>query len=1463
MTLAPITDLLQSALALHRQGSVDAAAARYAEVLRADPANADAYYYLATIACQRGRFDEGAELARKAIAAEPRHARAHVLFGRSLHALGRRDEALASFERAIAISPDLAQAHGNRADLLGEIGRHAEAVESYDRAVALAPASIEDWFNRGVALAAMERRDDALASFDRVVAAKPSYVQAHLWRAKLLTELRRGDEALEVLDQVLASAPNFAEAWLGRGNTLTALKRYDEALAAFDRTAAIKSDLAEAWLGRGNVFSARGLYEQAFAAYDKALALNPNLVEAWLGRGNACLLAGQQDLAVEAAGRALELKDSAATRGFFVQSAKLTNFTADGDGRFRGLMLRALSEAWTLPRQLAYGCISLIKLDATVKRCVARVEASWPTRPTRLPRAAPFSASELAALAGDELLRCLLECQPVIDIDLERLLTNIRCVMLAAADDSFDESLLGFYCAVARQCFVNEYVFSVTDAEAEQVQRLRASLEKALAAGEPVPWHWPVIVGAYCPLHVLARSEALLGRTWPQPIEALLVQQIKEPAHERSIAQTIPVLTPIDDSVSRMVRQHYEDKPYPRWVKAGPPAWPPALKDRRPDAPLDVLIAGCGTGLFTIEFARQAPQARILAVDLSVASLSYAKRMAENFGLTNIEFGQADVMELGSLGRDFDFVAASGLLHHLADPWKGWRVLLSLLRPDGIMQVGLYSELARRNIVAAHELIAHRGYRPVAEDIRRCRDEIMALKNGSFLKSVTMWADFFTTNECGTLLFRFNEHRLTLPQIKSFLAANDLEFMGFILDAAVLHRFTTRFPQPEALTDLDLWQAFENQAPQTFAGLYEFSVRKAAAGVRSKPRRDGATAGADFAHAELMEARRLFDLRRYDEALAAVDKALALDPAFAEAWLGRGNILSELKRHDDAGAACDKALALQPEFAEAWLGRGNVWRDLGRYEDALSAYDKALQRKPDLAEAWLGRGNTFHETRRGDEAVAAFDKALALNPALVEAWLGRGNACHELKRGYEALAAYDKALALNPNMAEAWLGRGNALFETARPAEAAAAFDKALALKPDYADAISNQIFALEFADDAEFAEQQKARRIWWDKVGSAIAAQSQLEHANARDPDRRLKVGYVSGDFWGHSAAFCFRPLLLLHDKRQFDVTCYSCSQIEDELTRDFQRAADRWRNVARASDDELCRQIQADQIDVLVDLSGHTAGNRLRVFARKPAPVQVSAGATGTGLPTIDYLLSDPVICPQAVRHLFAEKIVDLPCIMTIERLPDRLSVTDPPVLAKGHVTFGMFNRASKISDDAVVLWARILQAVPRSQLLFKHYAFDEASMRSRLLERFAERGIAAERIGFLGATSRREHLAAFKEVDISLDPFPQNGGISTLESLQMGVPVVAKLGNSIASRSAGAILTSVGMADWVADDADGYLAIAVKFAAAPDRLKTLRHELPGRIAASAAGDNAAYTRAVEKAYRTMWAQFCRSAG
>jgi len=581
---------------------------------------------------------------------------------------------------------------------------------------------------------------------------------------------------------------------------------------------------AETHSKRGAALMAQNKASEAIHHFQHVIALKPNLPSAYEDLAKACLAAGHLKLAIGAASRALALQETAQTKTLFAQCVREARFTAD-DGRIRKLMLRALSEAWDRPRELAAACISLIKLDTVVNGFIARANASWPGR---LPAAELLDLS--IALSRDQLLCRLLENTPITDVGLERLMTNVRLAMLmtSTVDNRRDKRLLGFYCTVARQCFINQYVFSMTEVEADQAQHLQASLESTLALGNPCPDLWPAIVAAYFPLHTLSKVEALLDRSWPACVSALLVQQIREPAEERRIASSIPVLTGIESEVSRAVRQQYEESPYPRWVKAGPPGEPIVLEARPPEQAFDALFAGCGTGLSTVEFARQTPRARVVAVDLSVASLCYAQRMAQSYRLGNVEFAQADITKLGAIGREFDYIEASGVLHHLADSWEGWRILLALLRPGGVMLVGLYSELARQGIVAARRLIGDRGYRPIPQDIRACREEVMAADDGSLLKSVIQWNDFFTTNECRDLLFHVQEHHITLREIKVFLATTGVQFGGFMLDASTFQHFATRFPEPAAMTNLDCWQNFETQAPSTFAAMYQFWVHKPA-----------------------------------------------------------------------------------------------------------------------------------------------------------------------------------------------------------------------------------------------------------------------------------------------------------------------------------------------------------------------------------------------------------------------------------------------------------------------------------------------------------------------------------------------------------------------------------------------------------------------------------------------------------
>ena len=606
----------------------------------------------------------------------------------------------------------------------------------------------------------------------------------------------------------------------------------------------------------------------------------------------------------------------------------------------------------------------------------------------------------------------------------------------------------------------------------------------------------------------------------------------------------------------------------------------------------------------------------------------------------------------------------------------------------------------------------------------------------------------------------------------------------------------------------------------------------------------------------------LHDLKRYDAALSRYDRAIALKPDYAEAFSNRAATLTELERFAEAVASCDKAIALKPDYPEAHSNRGNALCQLRRFDEALASCERAIALRPGYADALSNRGNALIELGRLDDALASYDRALALKPGLAAAWVGRGNVFLNLNRYGEAFAAFQQALALQPDSLKALAQLAHYYERHGRMEEAIACYDRVLAAKPDFPEVISNKIFALDLVPQAGFAEHQEARKEWWRRVGAKIAAKAPARHANDRDPARKIVLGYVSADFRRHSAATTFWPVLAHHDNAQFEVICYSCSTTRDDITKDFQSVADRWNDAVQWSDEELAARVRGDEVDILIDLSGHSGGNRLGVFARKPALIQVTAWGhgTGTGLPTIDYLFSDPVTIPEAMRPLYAEQIYDLPCVIMSALPPIDLSRGDPPVLTNGCVTFGGFNRITKISGEAVAVWARVLHGVPDARLLMKDGAYDEPPLRDLMRQRLAAHGIAGERIDFLGASPREEHLAAFGRTDIALDPFPQNGGVSTWEALHMGVPVVAKLGHSAPSRLSGAILTSIGMTDWVADSATDYVALAVKFAAMPALLKQLRHELPGQVAAAPSGNATLYTRAVERAYRTMWENYCR---
>jgi len=473
---------------------------------------------------------------------------------------------------------------------------------------------------------------------------------------------------------------------------------------------------------------------------------------------------------------------------------------------------------------------TLTSLLPQLDEALRRQMAAWPKR---LGESELFGEAGLAAIADNPLLLVLLQSTPIRDVAFERLLTALRASLASAATAGkpVADPILGFACALARQCFINEYVFATTPDEDVQLEDLRRALSGASPSAMQI-----AALAMYAPLHTLPCASVLLERKWNPLIDAVLTQQLREPAQERQLRDLIPRLTQIEDEVSQRVRQQYEENPYPRWVHiAGQVAPMPIdqyLRDQFPTAAftplgktsaLDMLIAGCGTGQVAIGSVQKHEGAQALAIDLSLTSLCYARRKTPAELASRIDYAQADILKLGSIDRSFDVIDACGVLHHMADPLAGWRILLSLLRPGGLMHLAFYSDVGRGDVAAARMFIAERKFGATPHDIRRCRQELLATP----LASVTRFTDFFTTSECRDLLFHVHEARVTIPVIKDFIRENGLKFIAFEFDLPVLMRQRAQFAAAGwSLADLDRWQEVETKYPDTFSGMYQFWVQK-------------------------------------------------------------------------------------------------------------------------------------------------------------------------------------------------------------------------------------------------------------------------------------------------------------------------------------------------------------------------------------------------------------------------------------------------------------------------------------------------------------------------------------------------------------------------------------------------------------------------------------------------------------
>ena len=599
-------------------------------------------------------------------------------------------------------------------------------------------------------------------------------------------------------------------------------------------------------------------------------------------------------------------------------------------------------------------------------------------------------------------------------------------------------------------------------------------------------------------------------------------------------------------------------------------------------------------------------------------------------------------------------------------------------------------------------------------------------------------------------------------------------------------------------------------------------------------------------------------------AVEQIGAAIALKSDNAIYHYNLGNALAALGRSKEAAESFGAAARIDPAHVAARTNLAHALTAAGRLGEAAAEFRRLSSLQPGPAASHALAGALIRWADDDPAAAQCYDEAAALleqmwqdAPDPAAARLALAHCLQQRQRWTEAAGHYLAVLALKPDNPAIHNDLANCFNQLGRMPEAVSHYRETYRLAPDFPAARASVLACLNYDPDCTPERAAAEHRQWAAQVAARHYPKT-LHFDNDRDPERRLRVGYVSPDLRRHPVSAIFAPVLAAHDRSRVEAVCYYNFDAEDVVTLELKSLAAEWRAVADLADGALCEQIRRDRIDILVDLAGHTMHNRLLAFARKPAPVQVSwlGYFNTTGLATMDYFLSDPWSSPPGQERYYVEELLRLPhtrfCYQPPQYMP---AVSALPAQSRGHVTFGCFNNLAKINEKVLALWADVLRAAPDSRLLVQAAALDDAPNRSRFGELCAGCCIAPERLELRGFVPIEQAAAGYAEIDIALDPFPFCGGMTSLEALWLGVPVVTLPGATIASRQSASMLMNLGLPELIAADTTQYVSAAAQLARDLPRLSGMRRGLRQRFAASALMDYAGFTRELEAAYRRMW--------
>ena len=1362
---------------------------------------------------QSGRLNEAESIYKKVLEHQPNQADALHLLGVIEQQRGKHEVSIDMIRKAIQLNPGNGNYYNNLGVALRDAGKAGEAVDAYKKALEINPSYPEAYINMGMALKDQDKPDEAIACYHNLLKINPNAAEAHNSIGLVLKEQGKTDEAIAAYRKALEINPNYAEAHVSIGNALKNQGRIDEALNAYRKALEIRPDFAEAYNNMGNAFRDKSMAGEAIRYYRKAVGIRPNFAEAYSNMGVSLNDQGIVGEAVDCYRKALEIKPQ------YHQAHSNLLFTLQHGENY--------SPEWMFEQHRQW---DEAQAKPLAKEIQPHINDMTPGRRLRIGYVSPDFRRHSCAYFIEPLLRAHDKTQVEIFCYSEVLRPDDVTQRIRDLADHWYSTIGRNYKTVAEQIRADRIDILVDLAGHTENNRLLTFAYKP--APVQVTWlGYPDTTGMSLmdyrftddeadPEGIADRyaSETLIrlpngflcySSIYPGPAIAEL-PFLKTGKITFGSFNNLSKATEKVVQVWSQILQQIPDSLF--FIKSRQ-----SSDDSTRQRYLDL-------------FARNGISAERITMTPRVQSRE------EHLSLYNCVDIALDPFPYNGTTTTFEALWMGVPVVTLRGTRHVSRVGASILK-----RIGLSEFVAETESDYIDKVLRLAGNIDRLKELRsslRGRLEASPLCDAYiFARSVEnvyrkMWAKW-----CGA-------DEIHLPELPK--SRMEIEKVGFTHPTEPVSRPALRI-EAELRHAVELHQGGNvEQAEKCYRKILE----------------------AEANHADALHLLGVIENQhgRHEQAVELIRKAILLHPERESYYSNMGNALKEQGKSDEAILAYQKAVELKPDFIEAYNNLGVTLKDLGRFDEAIACYSKALTIRPDFPEAYNETGIVLKEQGRDEEAVTAYKKAVELRPNYPEAYNNMGIALQDQGNIEEAVSCYRKALEQKPDFAEAYNNLGNTLKEAVRLTEAFDCYKKALEIRPGYAKAHSNLLGVLQYGSPPprEWLFEQHCK---WDEIHAKPLTNKIVPHSNEAIPERRLRVGYFSPDFCRHSCAYFIEPLLRAHDKRQVEIFCYSEVHRPDELTERIRGFADHWYSTLGKTDADVADQIRKDRIDILVDMAGHFARNRLLVFAHKPAPIQVTwlGYPDTTGMSVMDYRFSDAIADPEGISERYVrETLVRLPGFLCYNPLYPSPAVMELPLLKSHHPTFGSFNNLSKVNEHVVTVWSKILQQVPYSRILLKSRQLSDRSTQQRYLDLFLKNGVTSERVKLMPRTpSKDEHLALYGQIDIALDPFPYNGTTTTCEALWMGVPVITMAGDRHVSRVGASILTRIGLRELISEGGSDYIAKAVLLAGDMNRLVRLRTSLRGQMQTSPFCDAGAFARSVEAAYREMWGKLVRGSG